>query len=166
MTELIIRAVEPRDITQIRDLYADTTAYADTLQLPYPTLANWERRFAHPREGRHALVAVRGDEVLGQITLEAHSRARRRHVATMGLGVKASARGQGVGSAMLDAAIALAEKWLAITRIEIEVYTDNAAGIALYRKHGFVIEGTCKHYAFRDGRYVDAHVMARLATLA
>ena len=43
-----------------------------------------------------------------------------------------------------------------------EVYTDNAAAIHLYEKFGFVIEGTKRKYAFRDGEYVDAHVMARV----
>ena len=48
------------------------------------------------------------------------------------------------------------------TRIELEVYTDNVAGVALYTKYGFEIEGTCHRYAFRDGQYVDAHIMARI----
>jgi len=32
----------------------------------------------------------------------------------------------------------------------------------LYRKYGFVIEGTARAYAFRNGRYVDAYAMARI----
>jgi putative acetyltransferase len=39
---------------------------------------------------------------------------------------------------------------------------DNAAGIALYEKFGFEIEGTHRRFAFRDGEYVDAYSMARL----
>ena len=34
--------------------------------------------------------------------------------------------------------------------------------LALYRKFGFVIEGTCRAHAFRDGRYADTYAMARL----
>ena len=49
-----------------------------------------------------------------------------------------------------------------VSRIEIEVYTENQAAIGLYEKHGFVIEGTCRNYAFRNGQYVDAHLMARV----
>jgi L-phenylalanine/L-methionine N-acetyltransferase len=33
--------------------------------------------------------------------------------------------------------------------------------VALYRKHGFVIEGTHRGFALRDGLYFDAHAMAR-----
>ena len=39
-----------------------------------------------------------------------------------------------------------------VLRIELTVYTDNAAAIALYRKFGFEIEGTHRAYALRDGR--------------
>ena len=100
--------------------------------------------------------------MLGQLTLKVFQRPRRRHAATFGMGVKGSARRLGVGSALVGAAVNLCEKWINVTRIELEVYTDNAAAIALYSKHGFIIEGTCRHYAFRDGQFVDAHIMARL----
>ncbi len=69
---------------------------------------------------------------------------------------------RGVGSALMSAVVDLADNWLNLKRIELEVYTDNAAAIHLYEKFGFVIEGTKRKYAFRDGEYVDAHVMARV----
>jgi putative acetyltransferase len=34
--------------------------------------------------------------------------------------------------------------------------------VRLYKKFGFVIEGTLARFAFRDGRYVDVFAMARL----
>jgi putative acetyltransferase len=49
-----------------------------------------------------------------------------------------------------------------ISRIELEVFTDNAPAIALYTKCGFVTEGTCRQYAYRDGEQVDVHIMARI----
>jgi putative acetyltransferase len=56
----------------------------------------------------------------------------------------------------------LADNWLNVRRIELTVFTDNAAAIHLYEKHGFVIEGTNRQYAFRDGQYADVYTMARL----
>jgi putative acetyltransferase len=88
---------------------------------------------------------------------------RRRHAATLGMAVKTSARRQGVGSALLTAGINLAERWLAVRRIELEVYTDNEAAVALYKKFGFVVEGTLRQYAFRDGQFADVYLMAKLA---
>jgi L-phenylalanine/L-methionine N-acetyltransferase len=70
--------------------------------------------------------------------------------------------GRGVGTALMEAALDLADKWLNLTRIELRVYVDNAAGITLYEKFGFDVEGTHRRLAFRDGDYVDAYSMARL----
>jgi len=50
-----------------------------------------------------------------------------------------------------------------VQRIELEVFVDNEAAIGLYRKFGFVVEGTLRRYAFRDGKYVDVLAMARIA---
>jgi len=47
--------------------------------------------------------------------------------------------------------IDLADQWLNLSRLELEVYTDNDAAIHLYKKFGFVIEGTRHQFAYRDG---------------
>lgn len=162
MQTVTIRHLEPADIPQIHALYAAEHAYANTLQLPFQAVAAWQKKLECCHPGAVSLVAVRGDEVVGQLGLEVSQVPRRRHVATFGMGVKASAQGQGVGSALVSAAIELCEKWMNVSRIELEVYAENTAAIKLYQKHGFVLEGTCKNYAFRDGKYVDAHIMARV----
>ena len=70
------------------------------------------------------------------------------------------------GSALVSAVIDLADNWLALRRLELAVFVDNAPAVALYEKFGFSVEGTYREYAFRDGRYVDAYAMARLAAQA
>ena len=101
-------------------------------------------------------------EVVGNCGLHAAGRGRRRHVANVGMSVRDDWQGRGVGTALLAAAIDIADNWLNYHRLRLEVYTDNAAAIALYRKFGFEVEGTLREDAFRDGRYVDAYVMGRL----
>lgn len=162
MSAIAVRHYEQRDLAQIHAIYSEPEAFANTLQLPFQSEEHWRSKISAAKEGFTNLVAVRDDEVLGQLTLEVFQRPRRRHAATFGMGVKGSARRLGVGSALVGAAVDLCEKWINVSRIELEVYTDNAAAIALYSKHGFVIEGTCRRYAFRDGQFVDAHIMARL----
>jgi putative acetyltransferase len=61
-------------------------------------------------------------------------------------------------AAMID----LADNWLGLRRLELEVWADNAAAIHLYEKFGFVVEGTGRQFARRAGELVDAHFMARL----
>lgn len=56
----------------------------------------------------------------------------------------------------------LADNWLNLQRLELTVYSDNAAAIALYRKFGFEQEGCSPAYAFREGRFVDALHMGRV----
>jgi len=71
-------------------------------------------------------------------------------------------QGKGVGSALMRAAVDLADKWLNLSRLELDVYTDNEPAIRLYKKFGFGVEGTLMNFAFRDGQYVNAFLMARL----
>jgi putative acetyltransferase len=78
------------------------------------------------------------------------------------MAVRTQYRGRGVGSALMQAIVDLADQWLHVFRLELTVYTDNEAAMALYRKFGFEREGTHKAYALRGGRYVDAHFMARV----
>ncbi len=66
----------------------------------------------------------------------------------------------------MDAATDLADNWLNLLRLELDVYTDNEPAIRLYKKFDFVIEGTQKVYAFRDGSYVDAYRMARIKVVS
>src|SRR5439155_24610069 len=89
-------------------------------------------------------------------------KGRRSHVGGIGLCVHDDFHRRGIGSALLAALIDLADNWLGLRRLELTVYVDNAPAIALYRKYGFVIEGTRRQDAFRDGVYVDSHAMARL----
>jgi L-phenylalanine/L-methionine N-acetyltransferase len=71
-------------------------------------------------------------------------------------------QGRGIGTALMEVALDLADNWLNLTRMELSVYTDNAAAVALYKKFGFEIEGTHRRYAFRNGEYADAYTMARI----
>ena len=72
--------------------------------------------------------------------------------------MRLTTKGRFAVTAMID----LAENWLNLTRLELTVYVDNQPALQLYRKFGFVIEGTLSNYAFRDGVFIDAHFMARV----
>lgn len=157
-----VRHSVAEDAAQLNQLYAQVPLYTDTLQLPFPTITRWQERLGNLAPGTFSLVACDEERIAGQITLIVEQSLRRRHVAHFGMGVDSHYQGQGVGSLLLEAITDLCDKWLNIRRIELTVYTDNAAAIGLYKKFGFEIEGTSPCYAVRDGKFVDAHHMGRV----
>lgn len=159
---ITIRRAEPADYEAVQAIYAAPKAQAGTLQLPFPSLDLWRQRLQVVDPNAHVLLACVGVEVVGQLGLYAASHPRRRHVGDIGMGVRDDWQGRGVGSALLGAAIELADRWLQLRRLELQVYADNTAGIALYARHGFIEEGRHRDFAFRDGAFVDALSLARL----
>ena len=159
---ITIRRAEPADYEAMQAIYAAPKAQAGTLQLPFPSLDLWRQRLQVVDPNAHVLLACVGVEVVGQLGLYAASHPRRRHVGDIGMGVRDDWQGRGVGTALLGAAIELADRWLQLRRLELQVYADNTAGIALYARHGFIEEGRHRDFAFRDGAFVDALSLARL----
>jgi putative acetyltransferase len=157
-----VRHAEVGDAEAFRRIATGPQAVEGTLQLPYQPVERYRKWLLELPEGTYMLVAEVGDEVVGNLGLEAMLTPRRRHVGRLGMAVRDDWQGKGVGTALMEAALDLADNWLNLTRVELEVYTDNQAGIALYEKFGFEIEGILRRFAFRGGRYVDAHCMARI----
>jgi len=160
---ITIRHIEPSDYEALHKIFCGPKVVWGVLQIPFPSAEMWRKRLAEPPEGFYSLVACADNEVIGQIGLHTSpNRPRRRHAGEIGMAVRDDWQGKGVGTALMQAAIDLADKWLNLSRLELEVYTDNEPAIKLYRKFGFTIEGTAINFAFRDGQFVDVYLMARL----
>jgi len=158
-----IRAFEMADWEDVADLFLAPKCQWGTLQMPYQSRDDIKRKLENPPSGMHRLAAVLQGEnkVVGMIGLIPGSR-RRAHTGDIGMFVHDDYQNQGIGSKLMEAAIDLAEGWLNLTRLELTVYVDNRRAIHLYEKYGFVIEGTMRRYALRDGVFVDSHTMARV----
>ncbi len=167
---LTLRRATVDDAAAYARILGDPAVYPNLMQVPYTNEDIWRSRLAErtaPGKNDLMLVAervVHGQaEVVGSAGLHPSSDLPRlRHVAVIGISVAAEAQRQGVGKALMQAMCDYADRWMQVLRIELAVYSDNEAAIALYRKFGFEIESTQRGYALRDGAYVDSLTMARL----
>lgn len=161
-----VRRARVDDGAAIAAIMDDSAVYAGLMQMPYASAEAHRTRLAEslaPGKIDLLLVAEQGGKVVGSSGMHpAGVAVRRRHVMSIGISVLPEAQGQGVGTALMQAMCDYADRWMGVLRIELTVYTDNAAAIALYRKFGFEMEGRHRGYALRDGRYVDAFAMARV----
>jgi L-phenylalanine/L-methionine N-acetyltransferase len=135
--DITVRHLEPEDYKALHRIFSGPKVVADTLQMPFPSAEMWRERLSQPPEGLYSLVACVEREVVGSLGLETSpTRWRMRHVGSIGMAVRDDWQGRGIGTALMEAALDLADNWLNLTRIELRVYTDNAAGIALYKNSG------------------------------
>ena len=163
MSHVRVRHAEPEDYEAMHRIMCGPRVAAGTLQLPLQPAEAWRKRLAEPPEGLFLLVACVGGEVVGNLGLETSpNRPRIRHAGSIGMAVRDDWQGRGMGTALMEAALDLADNWLNLTRIELRVYVDNSAAVALYERFGFEIEGTHRRLAFRNGEYVNAYSMARI----
>ncbi len=171
--DLRIRRAEPSDYAAVASILSGPQAIAGTLQLPMPSVDRWRERMAKSDPASFAIVAevrvTNGEadffEIVGHLDLfpsSASASPRRRHAIGLGIAVRDDWHRRGIGHALLSVALDRADRWMNVLRIELTAFADNEHAIALYRRHGFVVEGTHRAYALRDGIYVDAVSMARL----
>jgi len=152
-------------------------AHFESLRLVLDSVAREKRYLAFqqapPREEAFAFyrgllashachyVALLGGQVVGWCdVLPAHGQARA-HAGVLGMGVVATARGQGVGTMLIRRAIDAA--WArGFLRIELIVRADNLPAKALYEREGFAVEGVLRD-AFRvDDQFFDSYMMGLL----
>ncbi|MFO1458640.1 MAG: GNAT family N-acetyltransferase [Verrucomicrobiota bacterium] len=162
--QIRLRRSSPSDAAAIARVFEGPRVIEGTLQLPFPSAEVWQQRLSRETESTLvSLVACDGDEVVGTLGLHLNGgMPRRQHVAELGMAVRDDWQGRGVGTALMQAAVDLADRWMQLRRLQLTVFVDNAPAIRLYQRFGFEVEGTLRELAYRDGRYVDGLMMARL----
>jgi putative acetyltransferase len=160
---LKIRRAEAEDCSQICEMFESPKVYAGTMQVPYPSREYWRRRLSENTQSVYTLVGIIDERIVGMVSVVTFpERPRRKHVGVIAICVDGDWQDKGVGVALMRAIVDLADNWLNLTRLELEVYADNEAAIHLYERFGFEVEGILRRHAFRDGEYVDSKVMGRL----
>lgn len=162
MSDRIVRSIRNTDIEDVAAIYAFESVIANTAQSPYRDAAFWQNFYrARDPQGVELVCEIDG-RAIGHLGMILNHTPRRKHVASFGICVHPDFQGRGAGHALVAEMLRLADNWLNLLRIELMVVSDNAPAIALYKKHGFVVEGEARHDLFRAGDYVHSTHMARL----
>ena len=159
-----IRQLEPDDAEAFLSLCKRLDAETKLMMLEP------DERALDVREQRSKVESLRENEAIfvaeeeglvGYLALYGHQPRRKCHCVYIVIGVLQAYTGRGVGAALFEEA----ERWArehAITRLELTVMTHNRAGLALYHKRGFVVEGLLRNSLKVDGHYVHEYSMAKL----
>jgi len=150
--------MQSRDWEFVRAIYLEGIA---TGQATFETEApDWERWDAgHLTQCR--LVARNGDGILGWAALSPVSKREvYAGVAEVSLYVTASARGRGLGGALMRALIEASERHH-IWTLQSSIFPENHASIALHLNHGFREVGRRERIARRHGVWRDTVLLER-----
>lgn len=148
----------PADWPSVREIYLAGIATGNAMfEKSAPDWTRWHN--AHLEHSR--LVARGQDRVIGWAALSPVSRrAVYAGVAEVSVYVAATARGKGVGSALLSALIRSSEEE-GIWTLQAGIFPENAASVGLHRKTGFRVVGIREHLGAMDGRWRDVVLLER-----
>ncbi len=158
MTDLALRPMTAADWPFVRAIYEQGIATGDaTFETAAPDWAAWDA--AHLPGGR--LVARLASEVTGWAALTPVSgRCVYAGVAEVSVYVAESARGRGIGRALLGALVTESER-LGLWTLQAGILSENEASIALHTACGFRIVGVRERLGQRDGVWRDVVLMER-----
>jgi phosphinothricin acetyltransferase len=156
--ELTIEPMTAADWEAVRAIYLEgiATGHA-TFETEAPGWEQWDR--ARLAEGR--LVARRAGQIRGWAALSpVSSRPAYAGVAELSLYVAASARGQGIGTELLQALVEESERH-GLWTLQGAIFPENHASLALVKRNGFREVGRRERIGRRDGVWRDTILVER-----
>jgi phosphinothricin acetyltransferase len=158
---LILRELREDDWPAVRAIFEQGIATRNaTFETDAPTWEEWDA--AHLPAYR--LVAERDGEVIGWAVLSGHSdRCCYQGVAEVSVYVSESARGEGVGRALLTRLVEESERD-GIWTLQAGIFPENEASIALHERCGFRVVGTRERLGQLDGVWRDVVLLERRAS--
>jgi L-amino acid N-acyltransferase YncA len=156
-----IHAIRSVDWPAVRNIYAEGIATGNaTFETEVPEWSKWND--AHHKDCR--LLASEGEKVLGWAALSpVSSRTVYVGVAEVSIYVAASARGRGVGKALLDALIEASEH-RGIWTLQAGIFPENVASIRLHKSCGFREVGLRQRIGQLGGMWRDVCLLERRST--
>jgi L-amino acid N-acyltransferase YncA len=155
---MVIRQLLEHDWPAVAAIWAEGIATGNaTFETEVPSWAEFDRT----RLPGHRLVASDGDTVIGWAAL-APTSARDCYAGVVenSVYVAESARGHGVGRALLERLVTGAEA-AGLWTIQTSVFPENEASLALHLAAGFRVVGRRERIAKRDGTWRDTLFLER-----
>ncbi|MGA2478477.1 MAG: GNAT family N-acetyltransferase [Spirochaetia bacterium] len=109
--------------------------------------------------GNPQIVALDDGKVVGWCDIIRNTRATKLHCGLLGMGLLPEYRGKGIGTRLITEIMKQAAA-RGFHRVELEVFEENSAALALYRKVGFKEEGRKSHAVKIEGKYFNVVMMA------
>ena len=160
MSDVVIRPIVLGDIEQfhrVTDSVMRERRYMAFVEgFPIDEAAAFVAR--NMRLGNPQLVADDAGQLVGWCDIRRETIPVYAHAGHLGMALLPEYRGRGIGERLLRASIGAARD-AGFERVELTVYARNVRAMALYRKVGFVHEGTRVRGKKLDGEYDDVHMM-------
>ncbi|MGE3269693.1 MAG: GNAT family N-acetyltransferase [Chloroflexota bacterium] len=160
-TEIEIRPVRPEDAEGVHQLRLLPTVIDGTLATPSQRIEETRQRIAGLSPDTHSFVALAEGQIVGMAGLHLKS-GKLRHTASLGMMVHDQFQGRGIGRRLLAALLEMADSYLGLVRVELEVFPDNIRAINLYERAGFEHEGRKRMAVWRHGEHGDVLIMGRI----
>jgi L-amino acid N-acyltransferase YncA len=159
----VVRRMRDDDWPGVLAIYAEGIATGNaTFETETPTFEQWS---AHHLPA-HRLVATLGERLAGWAALSPVSdRCAYEGVTEVSVYVAASARGEHVGSALLERLIESAEA-AGIWTIQAGIFPENVASVRLHQRCGFRVVGTRERLGRLHGRWRDVLLLERRTSAA
>ncbi len=162
MNDIDIRLITDKDIRGFYDALCSVASEGIYLLTTTPPAYEKKQYFVlnNIDKNNAQYVAVQKDKVIGWVDIIPLERNTMTHVGHLGMGVLSEFRGLGIGTKLLNKAMEHA--WnQKLTRLELEVFSDNEAAIQLYKKCDFKVEGIKKSARLFENKYQDITIMAQ-----
>ncbi|WP_433775382.1 N-acetyltransferase family protein [Bacillus wiedmannii] len=164
---MLIREIKIEDAENFLNLITEVEAKSN-----FMLMEAGERKTTSEQQRKHIdslgqqnnstiFVAEQEGNLIGYLIAIGGSVKRNKHSVYIVVGILEQNRGLGIGTALFQHV----EEWAKsnhISRLELTVVTKNEAGLALYKKSGFEIEGTKRNSLMVDRTYYNEYYMSKL----
>ena len=161
--KVVFRPEQSRDTEMLWAMFSTLSKKsASNLLPPFPRerIESWTREINYNEVLAIVAVLTETDNkrIIGSTSLKFNSHEALKHKAELGLTIHDDYQNMSIGTALLKQIINVAQT-KKLKKIHLNVSAENDHAIHLYKKAGFVIEGTLQNESYVNRRYRDEHRM-------